>query len=206
MKTKNKWRLRIVLLAFVAWVAWLGTLWGGPITGVVLDEAGNVPVVGALVVVSWQAHTFHSHFCQQAALAKTGPDGRFRVPLWVNRWRVENIAISVDRVSWFAYQPGFVEASPTGPLKPDLTLLKRASNSTRERLDYLRHVAGVVLECGDWDRSKEHLMPPLEAVQHEAEVLAGSTPEHKDFFRWLSWVKKRATGSNDTFDDPYSRP
>lgn len=86
---------------------------GGPISGQVLDETTDKPVMDAIVVVHWNGSWSKlgiesSSACYHVETARTDAEGRCQIPAWTTPWHPRDLFFSSNGQSYHVYRPGYM--------------------------------------------------------------------------------------------------
>jgi hypothetical protein len=175
---------------------------GGPIDGVVLDQATQRPLAGAIVVAQWQGNTsgnwhdlgswfVESHsLCYHVATAVSDGEGRFHIPAWESSRQEKGFHFNIGShgrwLAVYAYKPGYdYDVSEDNRI----IQLKPFKGTPRERMDNLSRAAGG-MSCGLGGESEKSLRIFYRALYEEGKPLA----ETKKDFDLLSIWQAEAEG------------
>ncbi|MDH5447282.1 MAG: hypothetical protein OEY52_17170 [Gammaproteobacteria bacterium] len=175
-----------VLLAFVFRACgWYGT----SVSGLVLEEGSNHPIIDALVVVRWHSRIAAGvaggeSACYHVDVVRTDKDGHYKTPFWWSPgWHSpfgHSNAVNV-------YKPEHVTHKKTYEIaaqKKNIYYLKPFKGTREERLDYLRKFP---TGCGHDNGLGQKRLDFLAVMYKEAKTLMNSEPvpsqwENKMFF------------------------
>lgn len=153
------------------------TLNGCSISGRVLEVGTEIPVVDAIVVVTWDgsisAIVDSKTVCVHVESTKTDAEGRYKVPGWFKRssvgW-VTNVGPIVDVYKAGYEQPKFGQEN---------VHLERSTSSPQQRLADLQRKSFAIRRCSSPEANGRELIPLFRAFHDEARVLARTGQDEK---------------------------
>lgn len=176
-----KWLLALVLSILLT-DGYAGPKYWPAQKGQVLDAETGEPMAGVFVIARyWGYYPVPGHSsssCYHAAGTTTNEQGEYRIPS-----HFDIMDIKVDKRSKInVFKPGYRHIF----YKDGIAKLKKDNGSQKERLEYLRKVAGNT--CSGAGKSQQALFPYYESIYYEAKALSST----KDELKQLEWFRRMA--------------
>ena len=156
------------------------------IDGRVIDKVTNLPIEGALVVVSWNASSYGLQ-CVHAEVASTGVDGRYRIGNWMGPWYAKYLVMSDKFISYGAYKIGYAHIGDLQTTE-DKIFLTPFTGTKSAWMESWRN--GGFFCLGNKDGSDSNLYPIISSIATDMEAIA-QTDRQRDI---AEFIRQRADG------------
>jgi hypothetical protein len=137
---KRKWQIGAALAATLLLISLAACPFsGGPVRGVVVDDATKQPLANAIVVVRWFGDWTKivgesSGVCYHVEAARTDAQGRYEISAWTRAPSIRDFRFSFSGKDIKAFKPGYVMLPPAEMLSHDIGM-KKFGGSTQEYFD-----------------------------------------------------------------------
>ena len=169
---KHQWKHSIAVLAALSLASLQAcSAAGGPVSGVVIDEATGKPVADAIVVMRWHSSGINHSYCHHVATARTDASGRYRIAAWITPLSLRAVFMSSAGIDYHAYKPGYVTIFREGTIALPAKIVIAPFKGTKD--EYFEQVLSLrIWGCAQAGDSQTSLVPFYVAAAREAAALA----------------------------------
>lgn len=156
--------------------------YGGPVSGVVVDEATGKSVPDAIVVMRWHGNWTKifgesSSACYHVETARTDVNGHYQIAPWIQSWSFSDLRFTSAGTDYNVYKPGYAMVFKEDAIPSAAHILVAPFKGTKDQC-FDKVLSVINWGCAQAGASEKNLRRLYLALASEATTLA-ETQNHK---------------------------